>query len=79
MCVILMYKFSVIDLVLYGQKKSFRYSAKIGLWQTFRLSIFSAARNALTKATDFVTFGFSFLTSKFGFLSPQGKFERLCQ
>ena len=51
----------------YGQKKSFRYSAKIGLWQTFRLSIFSAARNALTKATDFVTFGFSFLTSLVSF------------
>ena len=44
MCVILMYKFSVIDLVLYGQKKSFRYSAKIGLWQIFRLSIFILSR-----------------------------------
>ena len=28
----------------YGQKKSFRYSAKIGLWQIFRLSIFILSR-----------------------------------
>ena len=35
--------------------------AEIGRWQIFQLSfLFSAARNAITKATEYVTFGFSF-------------------
>ena len=45
----------------YRQKKSFRHTAKIGLWEIFQFSIFfSAARNAIAKATEYVTFGFSF-------------------
>ena len=38
----------------------FRYTAKIGLWQIFQLSIFVLSReNAITKATEYVTFAFS--------------------
>ena len=44
----------------YRQKKSFK-SNKISLWQNIQQSIsFSAARIAITKATEYVTFGSSF-------------------
>ena len=40
----------------------FQVNGQIRLWQVFQLSIFlfSASRNAITKATGNVTFGFSF-------------------
>ena len=68
MCVILMYKFSVIDLVLTDRRNlsGIRPKSVCGKSSGRRFS-FSAARNALTKATDFVTFGFSFLTSLVSF------------
>ena len=68
MCVILMYKFSVIDLVLTDRRNlsGTRPKSVCGKSSGCRFS-FSAARNALTKATDFVTFGFSFLTSLVSF------------
>ena len=49
-------KFSFIDFFLTD-----RGTAKIGQWQIPQLSIsFSAERNANTKATEYVTFDFSF-------------------
>ena len=53
------------------KKKSFRYTAKIGLWQSFQLSTsFSAARNTITKATEYETFVFLFV---YGLSSPSRK------
>ena len=52
------------------------YSAIIGLWQIFQLWIFvlSREKNSITKATEYVFFGFSFhILLFFPFL---GKFER---
>ena len=42
-------------------EKSFRHTVKIGLWQIcyFRFSSL-ATRNAISKATEYVTFGFYF-------------------
>ena len=46
--------------ILYPRERSniFKYTAKIGLWKIYWFS-FSAARNAFTKAIEWVTFGFS--------------------
>ena len=42
-------------------EKSFRHTAKIGLWQIFYFRFSSlATRNAISKATEYVTFGFYF-------------------
>ena len=42
-------------------EKSFRHTAKIGLWQIFHFRFSSlATRNAIFKATEYVTFGFYF-------------------
>ena len=42
-------------------EKSFRHTAKIGLWQIFHFRFSSlATRNAISKGTEYVTFGFYF-------------------
>ena len=43
----------------YRLKKSFRYIAEIGLWQISGFS-FSAAKNIINRASECVSFGFSF-------------------
>ena len=45
----------------YQQEKSFRFTAKMGLWQNFQLSIFvlSGEKCPLTKAIEYVTFDLS--------------------
>ena len=48
-------KFLFIDFVLADRRSLSGKPAKIGKWQ-----IFSAKRNANNKATEYVTFGFSF-------------------
>ena len=61
-------KFYVIDLVLTnrGNFSGTRPKSGSGKSSSSRCS-FSAAGNAISKATDFVTFGFSFLTSLVSF------------
>ena len=63
MGVILIEKFSVIDLVLTDRRNlsDTRPKSACGKSSSSRFS-FSAVRNAITKVTDFVTFGFSFRT-----------------
>ena len=51
-------KFSVIDFLLTDKRNIFMYTAEIGLWQIFQLSI-SATRNTITQVKD-LTLGFSF-------------------
>ena len=70
-------KFSFIDFVLTDRR------SLLGKWPKSASSkssgsrfLFSAERNATTKATEYATFGFSF--SIIGFLPLQGKFEPHC-
>ena len=69
-------KFSVIELVLTDRRNhsGTRPKSACGKSSSGRFS-FSAARNAITKTTKYVTFGFSFRFF-FGFLPFLGKFER---
>ena len=61
MVVILNSQILIYWLFPHRQRKFFRWTAKISQWQIPQLSIsFSAERNANTKATEYVTFGFSF-------------------
>ena len=70
-------KFSLIDFVLTDRRSlsGKRPKSASGKSSSCRFS-FSAERNANTKATEFVTFGFLFLYN--GFLPPQRKFEPHC-
>ena len=70
-------KLSVIELDLTVRRNlsGTRPKSACGKSSSCRFS-FSAARNAITKATEYVAFGFFF--SHFGFLPLQEMFERHC-
>ena len=59
----------------YRQKKSFRYTAKIDLWQIFQFSIFFLSREICHYQCHWIR-NFRFFFPYFGFLPLLGKFER---
>ena len=59
------------------QKKSFRYTAKIGLWQIFHFLIFVLSQEKCHYQSHWIR-NFRFFFSYFGFLPLLGKFERHC-
>ena len=61
----------------YRQKKSFRYTAKIGLWQIFQLLIFILSRGKCYYQSHWIR-NVRFFFPYFGFLSFLGKFGRHC-
>ena len=61
----------------YRQKKSFRYTAKIGLWQIFQLLIFILSRGKCYYQSHWIR-NVRFFFPYFGFLSFLGKFDRHC-
>ena len=61
----------------YRQKKSFRYTAKIGLWQIFQLLIFILSRGKCYYQSHWIR-NVRFFFPYFGFLSLLGKFDRHC-
>ena len=70
-------KFSVIELALCDRRNlsGKRPKSACGKSSSCQFS-FSATRNAITKATEYVTFGFSFRILVL--FSPLGRFERHC-
>ena len=70
-------KFSFIDFVLTDRRSlSGKRPKSASSKSSGSRFLFSAERNATTKATEYATFGFSF--SIIGFLPLQGKFEPHC-
>ena len=61
----------------YRQKKSFGYTAKIGLWQIFQLLIFILSRGKCYYQSHWIR-NVRFFFPYFGFLSLLGKFDRHC-
>ena len=61
----------------YRQKKSFRCTAKIGLWQIFQLLIFILSRGKCYYQSHWIR-NVRFFFPYFGFLSLLGKFDRHC-